>query len=103
MAATFTTNIKLGPNNEFSSFIEWCNPVGAYIKIGKSEIPEGSHGIFHIVSADNGQKSVKKDVVSGSNGERLSIIYPEDESPILCYATDEHAPQEDRHYNLKII
>ena len=104
MAATWTTNLTLSPTNDYSAFIECCKPVGAYIIIINAELPEGCHAIFHIASANDGQKSVKKTVATaGSNGEQLSILWPEDHPPILCYATDEHAPLEDCHYNLKII
>lgn len=104
MAATWTTNLTLSPENEFSAFVDCCNTVGAYVIIIRSEIPEGSHAVFQIASANDGQKKVNKTVsVAGSNGEQLNIVWPEDCSPVLCYETDEHAPQEDRHYNLKIL
>jgi|SRR6478609_2113770 len=104
MAVVWTTNLTLSPDNEFSAFIDCCNNVGAYVVIIKSEIPEGSHAIFHVASANDGQKKVKKSAgVAGSNGEQLQIVWPEDCSPVLCYESDEHAPPEGRHYNLKII
>jgi hypothetical protein len=104
MAATWTTNVTLSPKNEYSAFIDCCNTIGAYIIIVKSEIPDGSYAIFHIASASDGQKKVKKTVsVAGSNGEQLHIVWPEDMSPVICYDADEHAPEEERHYNLKIL
>lgn len=104
MAATWTTNLTLGPDNEYCAFIDTCNPVGAYIIIVRSEVPSGSHAVFHIASSSDGQKKIKKTVnVAGSNGEQLHIDWPEDCCPVLCYETDEHAPEEDRHYNLKIL
>ena len=51
MAVVWTTNLTLSPDNEFSAFIDCCNNVGAYVVIIKSEIPEGSHAIFHVASA----------------------------------------------------
>jgi hypothetical protein len=104
MAATWTINITLSPENEYSQFIDVCNPVGAYILTAKSELPEGCHAIFAISSANDGQKSVKKlSSVAGSNGEQLHIVWPEDHSPVLCYLSNHHAPQEERHYNIKVI
>ena len=104
MAATYTTNLTLSPENEFSAFVECCNPVGAYILIVRSEIPEGSHAVFHIASANDGQKKVKKTVsVAGNNGEQLHVVWPDDCHPVLCYETEEHAPEEERHYNCKVI
>jgi len=104
MAAIFTTNITLSPENEFSAFVEFCNPVGAYILIVRSEIPEGSHAVFHIASSNDGQKRVKRTVwVGGNNGEQLHMVWPDEDSPILCYESDVHAPLEERHYNVKII
>lgn len=104
MAATWITNLTLSPHNEFSAFIDCCNPVGAYVIIVRSEIPEGSHAVFHVASANDGQKKVKRTVsVAGSNGEQLHVVWPEDHAPVLCYETDEHAPEEGRHYNVKVL
>jgi hypothetical protein len=103
MAATFTTNLTLSPSNEFSAFIEHCNTVGAYIIIVRSELPEGSYAIFEIASSQDGQKKVKKMGTAGSNGEQLHIDWPNNCHPVLCYETDEYAPEEERHYNLKIL
>lgn len=102
MAATWTINLTL--NKDSSGFIDCCNTVGAYIIIVRCETPEGSHAIFNIASSSDGQKRVKKTVgVAGDNGEQLLIVWPEDSPPILCYESDEHAPDEDRHYNVKVI
>lgn len=104
MAATWTTNLTLGPDNEFSSFVECCDTVGAYIIIVKAELADGCNAIFAIASANDGQKSVKKTVsTAGKNGEQLNIVWPEDNHPVLCYLSDEHAPQENRHFHLKIV
>ena len=102
MAATWTINLTLNP--ESSAFIDCCNNLGAYIIIVRAELPEGSHAIFNIASSNDGQKRVKKTVgVAGDNGEQLLIVWPEDSPPILTYESDEHAPPEDRHYNVKVI
>ena len=103
MASTLSTNVTLSPDNEFCDFIEQCNYVGAYQVKVTSEIQEGSHAIFHIASSNDGQKKVKCAVgVAGNNGELLHILWPEDNHPVLTYINVEHAPQEKRHYNLKI-
>jgi hypothetical protein len=102
MAATWTINLTLSPDS--SGYIDCCNHVGAYIIIVRCETPEGSHAIFNIASASDGQKRVKRTVgVAGDEGEQLLIVWPEDSCPILCYETDELAPKESRHYNVKVI
>ncbi len=104
MAAIRTTNVTLNPENEFCDFIECCETIGAFLVIVKSEISEGCHAIFHIASANDGQKSVKRTVsVSGNNGEQLHIIWPEDTNPVLTYLNTAHGPQESRHFNIKVI
>lgn len=104
MAATWTTNISLGLDNEYCEFIECCNTIGAYIIKVTAEAPEGANAIFHIASANDGQKSIKKTVsTAGSNGEQLHIVWQEDKVPILCYLNPDHALEEDSHYTLKII
>lgn len=103
MAATFTMNVTLSPENEYSAFIN-CDFVGVYIILVNSERKKGSHGIFHIGSSSEGSKSVKRTVTtSGDCGEKLDIVWPQNSAPILCYVSDHHAPREPRHYNLKII
>lgn len=104
MAATLITNLTLSPENEYCTFIDCCSHVGAYVVIINCENPEGSHAIFHMASAYDGQKKVDKRVgVAGSNGEQVHIVWPTDGCPVLCYESDEHALAEARHYNLKII
>ena len=104
MAATWTGNVTLSAENEYSSFIDYCKTVGAYVIIVKCEVPEGSHAVFHVASSNDGQHKVNRTVwVAGSNGEQVHVEWPEDCSPILCYLNDESAPEEERHYNLKIL
>lgn len=101
MAATWIMNVTL--NKELSAYIDCCDKVGAYTVHVKSENPEGTKAVFHIASC-NGQQRVKRTVsVAGSEGEQLNIVWPVDEYPILCYESDYHAPDEDTHYNLKVI
>jgi len=102
MAAIYTTNLTL--SKESGAYIDCCAEIGAYIVIVKAELQDGAHAIFEIASSFDGQKRVKRNVsVAGSNGEQVLIVWPSDSKPILTFETDENAPDEKLHYNLKII
>ena len=105
MAATITLNLTLNKDNDYASFIDVVPYVGVYIVIIKSELTDGCHAIFHIASSSNGQKQIKKTVcVAGNYSETLSIVWPSESHPILCYSNDQqNPPHGDYHYNLKII
>jgi hypothetical protein len=103
MASIFTCNVTL--SKEMSGYIEGCDSdVGAYMIMIKPEKQSGSTAIFHIGSGNNGEKRIKRHLsLPGSNGEQLSIVWPDNLPPILCYESDESAPEEKMHYNLKIV
>ena len=104
MAATWTTNVTLNKKGEFYGYIDCCNSVGAYVVIVKSEKPKGGNAIFNIASANDGQKRIKRIVsVPGNNGEQLCIVWPENSCPILYYESDHFAPDEEMHYNVKVL
>ena len=102
MAATFIMNVTL--SKESAGVIHFCGTRGVYEILVNSESPEGSASHFSIASSNDGQKRIKKiNDIPGSNGERLAIIWPHDQVPILTYENDDLAPDEEMCYNLKII
>lgn len=104
MSVASVMNITLSAENDYAAFIDVCDTSGVYyIKVG-SEIDDGAHAIFHIAGSYDGQRQVKSAVsAAGSNGEQLTIKWPKRNKPVLCYKTNEHAPENEQYYHLKVI
>jgi hypothetical protein len=102
MAATMITNVTLG--RKMAVPISLCEPIGAYILIVTSERPEGGHATFHCACNFDGESKVRRIVyVPGSQGETLSLEWPEGNSPVLWYDDPMMAPVEELVYHVKIL
>ena len=102
MTSTYTDNITLN-KKIFADYIDFCEDIGAYVIIVRSEKKFGTYATFHICGGAK-QKSIKRVTsVSGKDGEELMITWPPKSKPILTYEDPENCPEEDRHYNLKIL
>ena len=102
MAATMITNVSVGRQSAVP--IQECESIGAYIFIVTSERPEGGHATFHAACNFDGETKVRRIVyVPGSQGETLSLQWPEGSKPMLWYDDPQMAPTEEAVYNVKIL
>lgn len=102
MAATMFTTVVL--TRDSGAPIELCESIGAYILVVTSVRPEGGHATFHCACNFDGEAKPRRIVsVPGSQGETLSLEWPEGGKPTIWYDDPMMAPDEEFVYQVKII
>lgn len=102
MTSIYTDNITL--NREiYADYIDFCEEIGAYVIVVRSERRLGTYATFHICGGGKNKSIKRVTSVSGADGEELMITWPNKSKPILTYEDPDNCPIEDRHYNLKIM
>lgn len=98
------TIMNVALSREISGYLEICGRQGAYVIVVNSENSLGSAAIFAIGSANGSEKRIKRLLsIPGNNGEELTIVWMDNDYPILCYDQDDIAPEYEMHYNVKIV